>query len=194
MASKRGHRVGQQGPLVAQHLELDPVGARVVQLREDFAAQPGHPDGVLRREAAGRVRQDRVAAGVDEVQQVLALGVDQPLAADRHGDALRARDVQRLGHALVGGVLAGADDQPAGKRVGADPQFIRHDAILALPKGTVPFSSNENWDSPLSSAHQGDDFQAVAFGQSVLGVALPGDQFAIDFDRQRLTGQPQFVQ
>ena len=36
----------------------------------------------------------------------------------------RARDVQGLAHQLVAGVLAGADDQPAGKGVRADPQGI----------------------------------------------------------------------
>ena len=55
----------------------------------------------------------------------LPCGVDQPLAADGHGDALAARDVQRLAHLLVAGVLAGADDQPAGKRVGTDAQYGR---------------------------------------------------------------------
>ena len=100
----------------------------IAHLREDFAAQAGHADGVVGREAAGRVGQDRVPPGVDEIQQVLALGVDQPLAADRHGDALGARDVQRLAHRLVAGVLARADDQPAGERVRADPQFVRRSA------------------------------------------------------------------
>ena len=32
--------------------------------------------------------------------------------------------LERLAHQLVAGVLAGADDQPAGEGVGTDPQGI----------------------------------------------------------------------
>ena len=125
---ERGHRVGQQRLLVAQHFELDPVGAGVLQAQQDLAAQAGHADRVVGRETAGRVRQQGVAAGVDEVEQVVALGVDQPLAAHGHRDALGAGHLQRLAHLRVVGVLAGADDQPAAKAVSADsaacPQHV----------------------------------------------------------------------
>ena len=60
---ERADRVGQQRLRVAEHLELHPVGRGAAQVAEDFAAQPGHADGVVGREAAGRVGQERVAAG-----------------------------------------------------------------------------------------------------------------------------------
>ena len=117
---ERGDRVGQQRLLVGQHFELDPIGAGVFQAEQNLAAQPGDADRVVGVEAAGRVRQQRVAAGVDEVEQVVAGGVDQPLAAHGDGDALGAAALERLAHQLVVGVLAGADDQPAGEAVRAD--------------------------------------------------------------------------
>ena len=46
----------------------------------------------------------------------------------------------------------------------------------------------------LSSADQGDDFQAVALGKPMLGVALARNKFQIDLHRHRLAGQAQFVQ
>ena len=105
--------VGQQGPLVAQDFELHPIGPGVFELQEDFAAQSGDTDGIVGREAAGRIRQNRVAAGVDEIEEIFSLGVDQSLTAHGHGDALGPGGVECLGHALVGGVFAGANDQPA---------------------------------------------------------------------------------
>ena len=50
-------------------------------------------DGVVGREAAGRVREDRVATHVEHVEQALALRVDQPLAADGHGHDAAAAGV-----------------------------------------------------------------------------------------------------
>ena len=87
--------------------------------------EPGDADRIVGVEAAGRVGQQRVAAGVDEVEQVVAGGVDQPLAAHGDRDALGAAALQRFAHELVIGVLAGADDQAAGEAVGAELQNFR---------------------------------------------------------------------
>ena len=52
-------------------------------------------------------------------------GVDQPLAAHGHGDAVGAASASSdFAHQLVAGVLAGADDQPAGERVAAESKRI----------------------------------------------------------------------
>ena len=51
-------------------------------------------------------------------------GVDQPLAPHGDGDAVGAGALERLAHQLVVGVLAGADDQPAPQRVGADGERV----------------------------------------------------------------------
>jgi hypothetical protein len=48
---------------------------------------------------------------VDEVQQALALLVDEPLAPDRDRDDLAPRGVEGLLHQVVGRVLARADEQ-----------------------------------------------------------------------------------
>ena len=84
--------------------------------------KPGDADRIVGGEAAGRVGQQRVAAGVDEIEQVVAGRVDQPLAADGDGDALGAAALERFAHQLVVGVLAGADDQPAGEAMRAELQ------------------------------------------------------------------------
>ena len=93
---ERGDRIGQQRPLVGQHFELHPIGAGVLQAEQKLAAQPGDADRIVGGEAAGRVGQQRVAAGVDEVEQVVAGRVDQPLAADGDRDALGAAADERL--------------------------------------------------------------------------------------------------
>ena len=75
-------RVGQQRALVADHLELDPVGL------ERLAGELGGEDGVARREAAGRVREQAHAGAVEHVDDRAALRrVDAP---QRDGDELGA--------------------------------------------------------------------------------------------------------
>jgi len=125
-----GDRVGQEGLGVPEDLELHPIRARIAHLGEDLPSQPGNANRVFRGVAPRRVGQDRVPRGVDIIQQVLARGVDQPLPADRHRNALRRRDRQALLHHLVAGVLSGADDQAAGKGVGTDPQRVAGGGLL----------------------------------------------------------------
>ena len=122
----RGDGIGQQRFLVGQHFELHPIGAGISKPEQQLAAQSSHAHGVVGREAAGRVGQQRVAIAVDRVEQIAALAVEQPLAADRHGNAIGARERERLGHQFVAGVFAGADDQAAVERVAADPQRRIH--------------------------------------------------------------------
>ena len=165
---ERAHRIGQQRLGVAQHFQLDPVGAGVFQAQQNLASQPGHADGVFSRKAAGRVGQQRVAAGVEIVEQVLPLGVDQPLAAHRHGDAVGARQNERLGHQLVVGVFSGADDQPAGERMRADLELV----------GQLQVRSQG-----LSSSDKGHHFQPIARPQLPRVVLGPGNQLEVHFDR-----------
>ena len=56
------------------------------------------------------------------VENVLARRVDKPLTADRHGDAVGTGNIQAAGHLGVGGVFAGAHDEPAGERDAADDE------------------------------------------------------------------------
>ena len=87
---------------------------------EQLAAQPGGAEGVLGVEAAGGVGQDRVPPRVEVVEQVAALAVEQPLAADGDRDDLGAAGVEAVAHQLEGRVLARADEQAAPERVRAD--------------------------------------------------------------------------
>jgi hypothetical protein len=116
--------VGQQRLLVAQDLELDPAGAGVAELIEQLATEAGHADGVVRGEAAGGVGQDRVAVGVDEVEQALALLVVESLAPDGDGDNRAAGGVERVLHEVVGLVLAGADEEAAGEGATGDLEGV----------------------------------------------------------------------
>src|SRR5262245_18266829 len=109
---ERGDRIGQQGFFVAEHFQLHPVGARVFQSQEDFAAEPCHTDGIVCRKASGRVRQDRVTRQVNEIEDISPLFVDQPLAADSDSDDLRTAGLQAVAHQIVGGIFSRADDQP----------------------------------------------------------------------------------
>ena len=71
-------------------------------------------------EAAGRVGQDRVALQVEIIEDVAALFVDQPFAADGHRRHLAAAGGKAVAHQLVAGVLAGAGDEPAAEAKLAD--------------------------------------------------------------------------
>ena len=110
------HGIRQQRLLVAEDFELHPILAWVVELLENLSPQPGHPHRIRGAETPGRVGQDRVPIGVDEIQQRPATLVQQPLPADRDRHHFGSRSVQRFGHDLVGLVLSRADDQPAGDR------------------------------------------------------------------------------
>ena len=126
---ERGHRIGQQRAGVTEHFKLDPVGAGIFETLEDLATEPGDPHGGLGRKAPGGVGEDGVAGEIDEVEDVAAVGVDQPFATHRHGDHLGPARLQALLHQLVGRVFAGADDQAAHQ--GDDLQSITLDQHAA---------------------------------------------------------------
>ena len=102
--------VGEERPLVADHLQLHPF-------RESrLATEPRGADRIVRRVAAGRVGQQHVAVGVDVLEDRLPRLVRRPMpgqlhAPDRHRHHLGARGVVRRDHHLRGGVFAGPDDE-----------------------------------------------------------------------------------
>ena len=106
-------------------------------------------------------------------RMLLPCGVDQPLAPHGHGDAVGAGELQRLGHQVVVGVLAGADDQPAGRTCACRSVS----AVLRLCMRPV-----DPLHRTSSSAHQRHDFHAIPVAQHVLGVPAPRHQFQIDLD------------
>ena len=63
---------------------------------------------------------------VEVIEQVPALAVEQPLAADGHRDDLGAAGVEAVAHQLERRVLARPDEEPAADRVRADRE--RRDA------------------------------------------------------------------
>ena len=73
-------------------------GTAALELFEEVAAKPGNSDGVFRGETAGGVGQDGEAFGIDEVQQVSVLGVDEPVSSDGNGDDLGLSGVEALPH------------------------------------------------------------------------------------------------
>jgi hypothetical protein len=66
------------------------------------------------------VGQNGIAFGVDVIEQVSSLFVEEPLAPHRHGNALRPRQVKCLLHDIVGIVLARADEKATGECVRTD--------------------------------------------------------------------------
>ena len=96
-----------------RHSSLTQSAPGLPRLVEQFAGQAGVADRVLGAEAAGRVRQDRVALQVEVVEDVAAFLVDQPFAAHGHRRHLAAAGGQAVAHQVVAGVLAGAGDEPA---------------------------------------------------------------------------------
>ena len=80
---QRGLNVRVERGLVADDLDLDPVG------EADLAAEARGADGLVGGEAAGGVGQKEEALGIDEVEQRLAAAVEVD-AAHGDGDHLRA--------------------------------------------------------------------------------------------------------
>ncbi len=99
-----GLHVGIEGLLVADDLDLDPVG------EADFAAETRGADGFVGGVAAGGVGQEEVALGIDEVEQRLFAAVEID-AADGDGDHLGAGGFDGARGFLSGLVLARADDE-----------------------------------------------------------------------------------
>ena len=96
-------RIREEGAVVADHLELHPVGL------ERLPGELRRPDRVPGRVAAGRVGEREQAEATDQVQhRPLRLGIDPP---ERHRDDLGARGDQGLLHLLERAEAAGADDQ-----------------------------------------------------------------------------------
>ena len=135
-------RVGEEGAVVADHLELDPVGL------EGLAGELGGADGVAGGVAAGGVGEDEEAEAVDHVEDRAAGGgVD---AAQGDGDDLGAGGGQRLFHLLERAEAAGAGDQARGplavaERPGLGPALDRGED---LDRGAV----GERRRRPLASA------------------------------------------
>ena len=143
---ERGDRVGQERPGVCQDFELDPVGAGIAQALQQLAAQPGGPQGLLGREAAGGIGQDRVPLRIEIIKQVPSLAVEQPLPADRDGDHLGTTGRQAVAHQLQRRVLSGADEEPA-----VDVVRSRSEAAGPRPPRTIRTAADER-----------DDLQRVA--------------------------------
>ena len=118
---------GQQGALVGDHLELDPVGLQRLarQLRGEHRLGGAS--------AARGVRQRGDAQPVQQVQHTgAALGVD---AAHRHGGQLGARRDQRLLEHREVGRTAGAQDQPRAELAAGDRELgINHPAPPSPPR------------------------------------------------------------
>ena len=176
-----GHRVGQQGSSIGENLQLDPVGARVVQAREEFAAETGGPEGVLGGEAAGGVGQDRIAVEVEKVDQAPPLLVGQAFAADGDGDDLGAAGRQAVAHQLQGRVLAGADQEATGESVRTNLKLRGFDRLDGV-------------GLDRAAAHQRHDLDIVAILNGGRVVLVPGDEVAVALDGDVLGLDPEQTQ
>ena len=107
-------RVGQQRALVADHLELDPVGLQ--RLARELRGQ----HGVARGEAAGGVGQHVDALGLDDLQQRALRGrVD---AAHRDGHELALAGVDGVAERLQAREAAGAEQQARAQLAAGDDE------------------------------------------------------------------------
>ena len=120
-------RVGQQGPVVADHLELDPVGA------EGLPGQLGREHGLAGGGAAGGVGQHPHPELVEQVEQrAPARGIDP---AHGHGGHGGARRDQGLAQRRQAGHPAGAQQQPRGQALARrcrGPRVLRVGASDAM--------------------------------------------------------------
>ena len=106
--------IGQQRVLVADDLELDPVG------REGLARELGGEDGIARGVAAGGVRQQLDTRRREDVEQRATSGrVDAPQG---DGHELAAAGLDRRGHQLQRGEAAGAEQQTRAQRTPGDDE------------------------------------------------------------------------
>ena len=112
---ERADGIGQERPLVAEDLELHPLGTGVAQFAEQLAAEPGDANRIVSGVAAGGVWQQHVARRVDMVENVFAGGIDEPFAPYRHGDTIRAGGLEARLHLGMARIFARAHDQPAGQ-------------------------------------------------------------------------------
>ena len=154
-------RVGQQRALVADDLELDPVGL------ERLAGQPRGDDGVAGREAAGGVGQQLDAAVLEDVDERAARRrIDAPQG---DGDELGARGADGLGQRLQAREAAGAEDQARAQRAPGDLERRVGDRYL--------LGAHES-----ASLHGGQRLDAVARVDAVRRPFGPGDDLPVDGD------------
>src|SRR5690606_4540839 len=104
--------------VVADDLELDEVGL------EGLAGELGGEDGLAGGVAAGRVRQEVVAARAEEPEEALAAGVPEVEAADRDRGERGAGGLQRVEHHLRARVPARPDEHAARERERPQPQHV----------------------------------------------------------------------
>ena len=117
---QRADHVRVQGLRIGQHFELDQLAAI-----QQFTGQPAGAHGVLRRVAAGGVRQDRVTAGRHGIQQAgLARVLPDVHTANSHGDDFGAAGFGGQTRFVEALVLAAADQQARGIAVAGDHERI----------------------------------------------------------------------
>src|SRR5439155_3046734 len=124
--------------------------ARVVEVAQKLAAEPGMPDGILGIEATGGVRQDRVSLQIEKVEDVASLFIDETLAADRDGGDLAGARGQAIAHQVIAGVLPGTGDEPALEGELADDERF----VGGRSRGRG------------AAADEGDDFDVIAVGKT----------------------------
>ncbi len=98
-----------QRVVMADNLKLHPVG------REEIARHPRRQHGLFRGVAAGCVGQDMNAETADHFKELSAAPAARRLAAERHGDDLRARRADCLFHDGGRGVARRAEQQARGE-------------------------------------------------------------------------------
>jgi len=164
----RRHGVGKQGAGVGEDFEFDPVGPGVLEPFEKLAAQPRGPERFLFGEATRRVGQDRVAFGVEKIEQVPAGLVEKTLAAHGHGHHLGPAGFEAIAHQFERRVFACPHKKSTSKRMRADRERFglevrqgattdeRHDfEHIAIANGRLRVSGAS--DQPLVQLH-GDMF------------------------------------
>ena len=155
-------RIRVEGAVVADYLELDPVGL------EGLAGEAGGADRVAGGEAASGVGQGEETKAVEYVEhRALRRGVD---AAQRDGDDLRTGGDQRLLHLLQRAEAAGARDQP--RRPLASPQLPGLGTALDRGKHLDAVALGERRRVPLGAWH---DLAVERHGDAAtlaLGAAL----------------------
>jgi hypothetical protein len=102
------------------------------------------------------------------IQQVTALLIHEPLAADGHRGHLAPAGRECLVHQVVGRVLAGPGEQARAERELADLERLISRRVCRL-----------------SAADQGDNLHAVAIGQRSAGLLVPAHHLFVD-----LNGEP----
>ena len=104
----------QEGLVVGEDFEFDHVA------QAQFAAEQGGADSVFGGEAAGGIGQQLILA-TDVVEERAAAAARFEVGpAHGYSHHVAARFSERQFHALVVGVLAGADQQPRAEGKGAD--------------------------------------------------------------------------